>query len=144
MDHVLAAGGAVANGVGRVRQLDRQRVAGGDIGHRGRRHQFDLGARVTWISADEKWVGALYGTNLTDEDWERLEEQRLSPLYLSVHATEPALRRSLLNRADNKVRNLTHVRRYGFMEQADSRARASDALFEQIGPPLDVIRRAPE
>jgi len=31
--------------------------------------QFDLSARVTWISADEKWVGALYGTNLTDEDY---------------------------------------------------------------------------
>jgi iron complex outermembrane receptor protein len=30
--------------------------------------QFDLGARVTWISNDEKWVGAIYGSNLTDED----------------------------------------------------------------------------
>ena len=30
--------------------------------------QFDLSARVTWISNDEKWRGAIYGTNLTDED----------------------------------------------------------------------------
>lgn len=31
--------------------------------------QFDLSARLTWISRDEKWVGALYGTNLTEEDY---------------------------------------------------------------------------
>jgi len=31
-------------------------------------------------------------TNLTEEDWERLEEQRLSPLYVSVHATDPQVR----------------------------------------------------
>jgi len=37
-------------------------------------------------------------TNLTEEDWSRLEEQRLSPLYVSVHATEPELRRRFLRR----------------------------------------------
>jgi len=31
--------------------------------------QRDLSARVTWISKDEKWVGAVYGNNLTDEDY---------------------------------------------------------------------------
>ena len=31
--------------------------------------QFDLSARLTWISRDEKWVGALYGTNLTEENY---------------------------------------------------------------------------
>ena len=31
-------------------------------------------------------------TNLSDEDMERIKEQRLSPLYVSVHATEPDLR----------------------------------------------------
>ncbi|HVC83341.1 MAG TPA: PDZ domain-containing protein, partial [Chloroflexota bacterium] len=35
-------------------------------------------------------------TNLTDEDWTRIGEQRLSPLYLSVHSTNPALRARLL------------------------------------------------
>ena len=29
-------------------------------------------------------------TNLTEPDWERLAEQRLSPLYISVHATDQA------------------------------------------------------
>ena len=31
--------------------------------------QFDLGARVSWISRDGKWSGAIYGSNLTDEDY---------------------------------------------------------------------------
>ncbi|MGH2344153.1 MAG: DUF512 domain-containing protein, partial [Chloroflexota bacterium] len=35
-------------------------------------------------------------TNLTDDDWRRIGEQRLSPLYLSVHSTNPDLRRRLL------------------------------------------------
>jgi putative radical SAM enzyme (TIGR03279 family) len=35
--------------------------------------------------------------NLCDEDWERIFTQRLSPLYISVHATEPRLRAFLLN-----------------------------------------------
>jgi len=39
-------------------------------------------------------------TNLTGEDWARLEEQRLSPLYVSVHATDPTLRREILQRPD--------------------------------------------
>lgn len=35
-------------------------------------------------------------TNLDESDWTRLEEQRLSPLHVSVHATEPGLRRRML------------------------------------------------
>ena len=35
-------------------------------------------------------------TNLTESDWERIAEQHLSPLYVSVHATETDLRRRLL------------------------------------------------
>ena len=35
-------------------------------------------------------------TNLSADDWSRLREQRLSPLHISVHATDPALRRLLL------------------------------------------------
>jgi iron complex outermembrane receptor protein len=30
--------------------------------------QYDLSARVTWLSNDGKWVGAIWGRNLTDED----------------------------------------------------------------------------
>ncbi|MCL5958309.1 MAG: DUF512 domain-containing protein, partial [Chloroflexi bacterium] len=35
-------------------------------------------------------------TNLSETDWKRLAEQRLSPLYVSVHATDPHLRRQIL------------------------------------------------
>ncbi len=35
-------------------------------------------------------------TNLTRADWARIEEQGLGPLYVSVHATEPELRRTML------------------------------------------------
>ena len=35
-------------------------------------------------------------TNLTPEDWARIEEQHLSPLYVSVHSTDVAMRRKLL------------------------------------------------
>ena len=35
-------------------------------------------------------------TNLSAADWERIEQQRLSPLFVSVHATNPELRSRLL------------------------------------------------
>ena len=38
-------------------------------------------------------------TNLSDAEWARILDQRLSPLYVSVHATDPALRATLLGRA---------------------------------------------
>ncbi len=37
-------------------------------------------------------------TNLSDQEWARILEQRLSPLYVSVHATDPELRGKLLGR----------------------------------------------
>ena len=57
--------------------------------------------RSLYIKDDDYRYSFLLGnfvtlTNLTEEDWARLEEQRLSPLYVSVHATEPELRRQLL------------------------------------------------
>lgn len=35
-------------------------------------------------------------TNLNEDDWQRIGEQGLSPLYVSIHATDPATRRRLL------------------------------------------------
>jgi putative radical SAM enzyme (TIGR03279 family) len=59
-----------------------------------------------YIRDDDYRYSFLFGnfvtlTNLNESDWSRLAEQRLSPLYVSVHATEPRLRRVLLgnNRA---------------------------------------------
>lgn len=39
-------------------------------------------------------------TNISTEEWARIKEQRLSPLYVSVHATDPELRRILLGRPE--------------------------------------------
>ena len=54
-----------------------------------------------YLKDDDFRLSFLYGsyltlTNLTDADWQRIDQQRLSPLYVSVHATEPALRERLL------------------------------------------------
>lgn len=54
-----------------------------------------------YIRDDDYRYSFLFGnfvtlTNLNEKDWQRLEEQKLSPLYVSVHATEPKLRRLLL------------------------------------------------
>jgi putative radical SAM enzyme (TIGR03279 family) len=59
--------------------------------------------RSLYVKDDDYRYSFLFGnfvtlTNLTDEDWTRLEEQRLSPLYVSVHATEVELRRRFLAR----------------------------------------------
>ena len=54
-----------------------------------------------YLKDDDFRLSFLYGsyltlTNLTDVDWQRIEEQRLSPLFVSVHATDPELRSRLL------------------------------------------------
>jgi putative radical SAM enzyme (TIGR03279 family) len=43
------------------------------------------------------WGNFLTLTNLDEADWARIGYQRLSPLNVSVHATDPAVRRRLLN-----------------------------------------------
>jgi len=64
--------------------------------------QMPSGARKTLYIRDEDYrYSFLYGnfitlTNLTEKDYLRILEQRLSPLYISVHATDPALRRVIL------------------------------------------------
>jgi putative radical SAM enzyme (TIGR03279 family) len=54
-----------------------------------------------YIKDDDYRLSFLQGsyitlTNLTDADWQRIADYRLSPLYISVHATEPKVRRELL------------------------------------------------
>ena len=57
--------------------------------------------RTLYVKDDDYRYSFLQGhyvtlTNLSDEDWRRIEEQHLSPLYVSVHATETDLRRKVL------------------------------------------------
>ncbi len=54
-----------------------------------------------YIKDDDYRASFLYGNYitlgaLTESDWQRIFRQRLSPLYLSVHTTDPTLRRSML------------------------------------------------
>ena len=54
-----------------------------------------------YLKDDDYRLSFLYGsyltlTNLTDADWLRIEQQRLTPLFVSVHATDPELRSQLL------------------------------------------------
>ncbi|GAB4326529.1 MAG: DUF512 domain-containing protein [Dehalococcoidia bacterium] len=57
--------------------------------------------KTLYIKDDDYRLSFLHGnfvtlTNLEEEDWQRLREQRLSPLNVSVHATELDLRRRML------------------------------------------------
>ncbi len=54
-----------------------------------------------YFKDDDYRLSFLYGsyltlTNLTEKEWQRIEQMRLSPLYVSVHATEPDIRIRLL------------------------------------------------
>lgn len=61
--------------------------------------------RTLYIKDDDYRYSFLFGhfvtlTNLSDHDWQRIKSQRLSPLYVSVHATDPDLRRRVLGNPD--------------------------------------------
>ncbi len=54
-----------------------------------------------YLKDDDYRLSFLYGsyltlTNLTEREWQRIEQMRLSPLYVSVHATESEIRTRLL------------------------------------------------
>ncbi len=60
--------------------------------------------RTLYIKDDDYRYSFLYGhyvtlTNLAEHDWQRIAEQRLSPLYVSVHSTNLAVRRACLRNA---------------------------------------------
>ncbi|WGV26052.1 TIGR03279 family radical SAM protein [Halotia branconii] len=54
-----------------------------------------------YLKDDDYRLSFLYGsyltlTNLSKREWQRIEQMRLSPLFVSVHATEPEVRIRLL------------------------------------------------
>jgi putative radical SAM enzyme (TIGR03279 family) len=91
-------------------------------------NQLPRGLRKTLYIKDEDFrMSFLYGnyitlTNLTKSDKRRIIEQRLSPLYISVHSTDPEVRNRLLGNknapdimselswlADNRIRMHTQI-----------------------------------
>ncbi len=89
------------------------------------RHQpqrgLPLGMRATlYIKDDDYRYSFLFGnfitlTNLKEKDWQRLEEQRLSPLYVSVHVTDVEMRRKMVDgpRAGEILEQLARLGRMG-------------------------------
>ena len=76
--------------------------------------------RTLYIKDDDYRYSFLFGhyvtlTNLADEDWARLAEQRLTPLYVSVHATDLATRRVCLrnDKAPDVLEQLRWLARHG-------------------------------
>jgi putative radical SAM enzyme (TIGR03279 family) len=68
-------------------------------------HQLPKGLRSPLYVKDEDYrLSFLYGNyvtlaNIDKTDLERIKSQRLSPLYISVHATNPLLRETLLGKS---------------------------------------------
>lgn len=67
-------------------------------------HQLPKGLRRPLYVKDEDYrLSFLYGNyvtlaNIDDSDLERIKLQRLSPLYISVHATDPVVREGMLGK----------------------------------------------
>ena len=89
--------------------------------------------RALYVKDDDYRYSFLHGhfvtlTNLSEHDWQRIADQFLSPLYVSVHATDLRIRRSCL-------RNPTAP---DIMEQlrwlARSRHRSAHAAGDHAGP----------
>jgi putative radical SAM enzyme (TIGR03279 family) len=69
--------------------------------------------RTLYIKDDDYRYSFLFGhfvtlTNLNEHDWQRIETMRLSPLYVSVHVTDLAMRRRFLrnNTAEDIIEQL--------------------------------------
>ncbi len=68
-------------------------------------HQMPKGMRKSlYLMDDDFRLSFLHGnyvtlTNMSEEEFERTKQQGLSPLYVSVHATDPRLRGFMLGRA---------------------------------------------
>jgi putative radical SAM enzyme (TIGR03279 family) len=79
-------------------------------GMRGTLHIKDDDYRFSFLNASFVTL-----TNLTEADWQRIGEQRLSPLYVSVHSTNPQLRAKLLGnrRAPNILEQIDRLRSLG-------------------------------
>jgi putative radical SAM enzyme (TIGR03279 family) len=76
--------------------------------------------RSLYVMDDDFRYSMLYGsfvtlTNLSEDDWRRIEEQHISPLHVSVHSTDPELRVALVGnpRAGQIMDDLARLERAG-------------------------------
>src|SRR3954463_4732534 len=76
--------------------------------------------RSLYVMDDDFRYSMLYGsfvtlTNLSEDDWSRIEEQHISPLHVSVHSTDPDLRVALVGnpKAGRIMEDLERLERAG-------------------------------
>src|SRR5919112_1923524 len=76
--------------------------------------------RSLYVMDDDYRYSMLYGsfvtlTNLNEDDWQRIEEQHISPLHVSVHSTDPDLRVALVGnpKAGHVLEDLARLERAG-------------------------------
>ncbi len=76
--------------------------------------------RSLYVMDDDFRYSMLYGsfvtlTNLSEEDWRRIEAEHISPLHVSVHATDPDLRVALVGnpKAGRVMADLARLERAG-------------------------------
>src|SRR5437764_10251860 len=113
-------------------------------------HQLPKGMRRSlYVKDDDFRLSFLHGNYITLSDldeasFERIIEQRLSPLYVSVHATDPELRHALLGRPRHSAEILPRLER---LAKAGIRMHAQIVLCPGLndGPHLErsVFELAP-
>jgi putative radical SAM enzyme (TIGR03279 family) len=110
-------------------------------------HQLPKGMRKSlYVKDDDYRLSFLHGnyitlTDLDDADFERIVEQRLSPLYVSVHATDPGLRHRLLGSPRRSAEILPRLER---LAKAGIRVHAQVVLCPDLNDGAHLARTVHE
>src|SRR5712692_8057253 len=110
-------------------------------------HQLPRGMRRSlYVKDDDYRLSFLHGnyitlTDLDEADFERIVEQRLSPLYVSVHATDPDLRHALLGRPRRTAEILPRLER---LAKARIRVHAQIVLCPDLNDRIHLARTVAE
>jgi len=110
-------------------------------------HQLPKGMRRSlYVKDDDFRLSFLHGNYITLSDldeaaFERIIEQRLSPLYISVHATDPQLRHALLGRPRHSAEILPRLER---LAKAGIRMHAQIVLCPDLNDGVHLERTVHE
>ncbi len=110
-------------------------------------HQLPRGMRRSlYVKDDDFRLSFLHGnyitlTDLSEEEMQRIVDQRLSPLYISVHATDPELRHLLLGKPKIKGDLMPRMRR---LSQAGIRMHAQIVLCPDLNDGRHLARSVRE
>jgi len=110
-------------------------------------HQLPKGMRKSlYVKDDDFRLSFLHGNYITLSDldepsFERIIEQRLSPLYISVHATDPELRHALLGRPRHSAEILPRLER---LAKAGIRMHAQIVLCPDLNDGANLARTVRE